>query len=253
MARRAPYDRWRERVELPLTVAAVVFLVAYAVPILDAHLDHPLVRVLSVVSWVTWAAFGVDYLVRLYLVRRRWYFVRTHLLDLALVALPLWRPLRALRVVTLVSVINRRAGSSLRGRVATYVTAGTLGVLFVSALAVLDAERDAPKANITSFGDALWWAITTMTTVGYGDRYPVTFTGRLVAAGLMVCGVALLGIVTASFASWFIRRVAEDEAAVQQATLRDVDALREEVRDLQKEIHDLTAALRDHDRIPASR
>ncbi len=250
MARRPRYDRWRDRVELPLTIAAVVFLVAYAVPVLDTHLDHPLVRTLSVVSWVTWAAFGIDYVVRLYLVRRRWYFVRTHLFDLALVALPLWRPLRALRVVTLVTVVNRRAGSTLRGRVATYVVAGTLGVLFVSALAVLDAERNAPKANITSFGDALWWAITTMTTVGYGDRYPVTFTGRIVAAGLMICGVALLGIVTASFASWFLRRVAEDESAVQQATMRDVEALRAEVQGLRSEIRDLAETLKSRAPVP---
>lgn len=245
MAPPSRYDLWRRRVEIPLTVAAAVFLVAYAVPILDTRLNHPVVRTLSIISWVTWAAFGIDYLARLYLVRRRWYFVRTHVLDLALVALPLWRPLRALRVVTLVTVVNRRAGSTLRGRVATYVTAGTLGVLFISALAVLDAERNAPGGNIRSFGNALWWAITTMTTVGYGDRYPVTFTGRVIAAGLMVCGVALLGIVTASFASWFLRRVAEDEAAVQQATMRDIDSLRGEVADLRSEIHQLTEALRD--------
>lgn len=243
MAALSRYDRWRDRAELPLTIAAVVFIVAYAVPILDTHLADPVVRALSIVSWVTWAAFGVDYAARLLLARRRAHFVRTHVLDLALVALPLWRPLRALRVVTLISVVNRRAGSTLRGRVATYVTMGTLGVLLVSSLAVLDAERGAPKATITTFGDALWWSITTMTTVGYGDLYPVTFTGRIVAAGLMICGVALLGIVTASFASWFLRRVADDEAAVQQATLRDIDALRAEVSDLRSEIRQLTRAV----------
>lgn len=245
------YDRWRQHAEIPLTVAAIVFIVAYAVPILDTHLDHPLVRALAVITWVTWAAFGVDYVARLSLARRRWFFVRTHLLDLALVALPLWRPLRALRIVTLLTVINRRVGSTLRGRVAAYVAGGAMGVLLISSLAILDVERTAPHASITTFGDALWWAITTMTTVGYGDTYPVTFTGRVIAAGLMVCGVALLGVVTASFASWFVRRVAEDEAAVQAATLRDIDALRGEVHDLKDEIRALTTTLREQDRSPA--
>jgi voltage-gated potassium channel len=56
-------------------------------------------------------------------------------------------------------------------------------------------------ANIKTFGDALWWALSTMTTVGYGDRYPTTGEGRLVAGGLMLAGVALLGVITASLAS----------------------------------------------------
>jgi voltage-gated potassium channel len=68
-------------------------------------------------------------------------------------------------------------------------------VLFVAALAVLQAERGHPGGNIESFGDALWWAVTTVTTVGYGDRFPVTTTGRFVAGGLMLAGIALLGVV----------------------------------------------------------
>jgi voltage-gated potassium channel Kch len=58
----------------------------------------------------------------------------------------------------------------------------------------LDAERADARANIRSFDDALWWSATTITTVGYGDHYPVTAQGRLVAAGLMLGGIALLAI-----------------------------------------------------------
>ena len=84
---------------------------------------------------------------------------------------------------------------------------------FCAALAVLDAERSSPDANITDFGDAIWWAITTMTTVGYGDRYPVTSVGRLVAFGLMIGGIALFGTVTATLASWLVETVAGREGA----------------------------------------
>jgi len=152
------------------------------------------------------------------------------------VALPLLRPLRLLRLVTLLSVLNRYAGGSLRGRVAVYVAGSTALVLFVSALAVLDAERGAEGANIAGFTDALWWAMTTVTTVGYGDRFPVTPTGRVVAGGLMLAGIALLGVVTASLASWLIERVAQVEEQSQAATRRDVAALTDEVRALRSEL-----------------
>jgi voltage-gated potassium channel len=86
----------------------------------------------------------------------------------------------------LLSVLNRRAKIRLRGRVGIYVAGGASLLAFCAALAVLDAERSSPDSNIIDFGDAIWWAVTTMTTVGYGDHYPVTATGRLVAFGLMM-------------------------------------------------------------------
>ena len=94
-----------------------------------------------------------------------------------------------------------------RGRVLVYVVGATSLLSFVAALTVLDYERRSPDANIASFGDAMWWALTTMTTVGYGDRFPVTGEGRLVAAGLMLAGIALLGVVTATMASWLVQRL----------------------------------------------
>jgi len=90
---------------------------------------------------------------------------------------------------------------------------------------MLDAERQTPDANIRNFGDALWWATTTVTTVGYGDHFPVSIEGRFIAAALMIGGIALLGVITASFASWLIERVAEVEEASQAATRRDIEAL----------------------------
>lgn len=102
----------------------------------------------------------------------------------------------------------------------------------IAALAVLDAERKSADANIADFGDALWWSLTTMTTVGYGDRFPVTTTGRLVGAGLMIAGIALLGVVTATIASWLVQRVADEEAQREAATAAQVAELLEEVRSL---------------------
>ncbi|MCW0213826.1 MAG: ion channel [Pseudonocardia sp.] len=204
---------WDRRVDWPLTALAVVFLAGYAWQVLDTTLAPWVDTLLEIVLTATWVIFGIDYLIRIGLARRRWRFIGTHLLDLAILLLPMFRQLRVLRLVTVIGVLNRQLRDDFRGRVAVYV-GGTVGlVAFVSSLAVLDAERYAPDSQITDFGEALWWTLTTISTVGYGDRYPTTLEGRVVAATLMVTGIALLGVVTASIASWFVenlRRSAEE-------------------------------------------
>lgn len=205
--------RWEKAAEWPLTVAAILFLAAYAYPIVNPELSQAAHTWANRVEWGTWALFGLDYLVRLILTERRWAWVRHNLFDLAVVALPILRPLRLLRLVTMLSTMNRYAGSSLRGRVVIYLVGGSFLIVFVGALAMLDQERGQPEANIETFGDAVWWALTTVTTVGYGDQYPVTGTGRFIAAGVMVAGIALLGTVTATLASWLIESVREEAHA----------------------------------------
>lgn len=230
-ARRA---RWEHRTDLPLLALAVLFLVTLLLPY-AVQLTPAQSRALQVVDVAVWAAFAVDYLVRLVLSTRRWEFVRSHRLDLLVLLLPLLRPLRALhllrllRVAAVFAVAHRRA-RSVRLAVGTYVTGATVLVVCLAAVAELEAERGAENANIKTLPDALWWAIATVTTVGYGDRYPVTALGRLIAVGLMLIGIALIGLVTATIATWFVGRLRDVQAAEQrtEATLHDVlDELRE--------------------------
>lgn len=156
---------------------------------------------------VVWAAFLVDYFVNLALAQsRREWFIR-HLWELAIVALPVLRPLRLLRLLSVLAMLHRTSVTAFRGRVAMYVVATTSLLVLVAGVAVLDAEQNSAGANITNIGDAWWWAFATITTVGYGDFFPVTLVGRLVAVVLMACGVALLGSVTALLASWLIEQV----------------------------------------------
>jgi voltage-gated potassium channel len=225
-------DRWTRRTEYPLAALAVLFLAAYAWPILQPTLSHSLQQLCTIVVYVSWAMFAVDYVGRLVLAERKRTFVWHNLLDLASIALPVLRPLRLLRLVALIRVLNRKATASLQGRVAIYVGATLVLIVFVASLAVLDAERGKPHANINSFGDALWWAATTVMTVGYGDRYPVTLAGRLVAIGLMLGGIALLGVVTASIASWLISRVRDAEASAEVRLNRHLEELRTEIAEL---------------------
>jgi voltage-gated potassium channel len=220
--------RWENTVEGPLAVAAVLFLVVYATPILDTHLTHLESGVFRGADYIIWALFGIDYLVRLVLSpgRGRW-FVK-HLHELALVALPMFRPLRLLRMLNLIKPLNRKATGTLHGKLMIYVPGATLLAIICSSLTVLQAERGHLHANIQNIGDALWWAIVTITTVGYGDHYPVTFEGRVVAIGLMIAGIALIGVITAAVASWLVEQIRDTKESGRD----DMAELRAEIAEL---------------------
>lgn len=198
-------------------VAALVFLAAYSVQVIG-DVSERQAQMLELIQWITWGAFTVDYVARLILAPQRWRWFAGHLPDLAMVVLPVLRPLRLLRLVTLLKVLYGTAGKALRGRIVTFVVVSAVFLTYCASLAVLDAEQHAEGANILSFGDAIWWSLTTISTVGYGDHYPVTLIGRAVAAALMVSGIAVLGVVTASIGSWLVERVsATATVAVEQA------------------------------------
>lgn len=223
--------RWQRITEWPLTAAAIIFLIAYSWQVVADPRD-PAHTALEAILVVTWTLFLLDFIMRLALAPNRWRWLRQHIIDLLIVALPLLRPLRLLRLFTLLAVLQRTAGSAIRQRVVIYVVGAALLLVYVAALAVLDSERSAPQASITTFGDALWWAFATITTVGYGDFTPVTIQGRLIAAALMLGGIALLGTVTATLASWIVERVAQQEEDAQAATRGEVRALAAQLAEL---------------------
>jgi voltage-gated potassium channel len=199
-------ERWERRAEVPLMLLAIAFLVAYAWPILDPRMDAGTRSFLETVSWTVWAAFGADFAIRLVLADERGPYALRHWYDIALIVLPMFRPLRLLRLVALARVLDRAAADSFAGKTLVYVAGGAALATGLAALAVLDAERGARDANIHTFGDALWWATTTVTSVGYGDHFPVTTEGRIVAAALMLVGIGFIGTVMASVAAWILER-----------------------------------------------
>ncbi|BBX62074.1 voltage-gated potassium channel [Mycobacterium saskatchewanense] len=243
-------QRWEQRTEWPLAIVALIFLAVYSVQVLGQPHGRE-AHDLDVASWVAWGMFVVDYLVRLSLApdRRQW-FVR-HLFDLLVVALPLMRPLRLLRLVVLVGALQKAIGNVVRGRILLYTISGVILLIYVASLAILDQERGHPGAKIQSFGEAVWWAISTVTTVGYGDQYPITVPGRVIAVLLMVGGISLIGVVTASLASWIVQRVAETDTANQAATASHIEELRAEIQALSQELrHELRARSADQPSSP---
>lgn len=219
--------KWRHLTEWPLLALSAIFLVVYGWEVI-ANLSGTQDDLPDALLTTIWALFLADYIVNLVLARprRRWFL--THLWELAIVALPTLRPLRLLRLLSVVAMLQRGTARAVRGRVAVYVVTATTLLVAVAGIAVLDAEQNAPGANITSIGDAWWWGFSTITTVGYGDYYPVTFAGRMVAVALMACGVALLGSVTALLASWLVAQVSAERPQVTDVVLVEDDGSRVE-------------------------
>jgi voltage-gated potassium channel len=255
MDERSAQLRWERRTQQPLMGMAVVFAVAYAVPIVWPDASRAVMDACAVVEWVVWGAFSLDYLVRLVLADRRGEFVRTHWLDLCAVLLPLIRPLQLLRVVATVLLVGQRARMATQIRLTTYVAGAVVALMMFGSLAVLSVERESPDGNIKTMGDAVWWSFTTMTTVGYGDHAPTTGLGRMIAVGLMLSGIALLGVVTANIAAWFIARFESDDVEERRQTAA-IEALSEEVRALRAQVAALSEAPgslpgkdRTHDRV----
>ncbi len=229
-------ERWESRSEWVLAAIAVIFLVVYSFQVL-ANPPPQVNSQLNNAMALLYVAFIVDYVVRFTLApqRRRWFF--RHLFDLAIVALPFLRPLKLLRLLVLIKVMQRAGGDAIRGRVAIYAAGSAALFVYVASLAILQTERSAPGSNITNFGDALWWGVTTVTTVGYGDTYPVTDTGRVIAALLMMGGIRLIGFITATVASWIVERVSEEDSANRAATASQMEELRDQIHNLSEQLH----------------
>ena len=154
---------------------------------------------------------------------------------------PAFRSLQAIRIyrfVRLIRVLKKlntlTSGTSLNEKLLA-LPGIALVMVFFSTMLMVEVERAAPNATIKTGGDALWWALTTVTTVGYGDMYPVTTEGRIIAALLMLIGIALFGSMSAIVTSKLI---------LPKET-RDHEELRKEIRDLHAEIRELRRHLPD--------
>ncbi|MFP3464512.1 potassium channel family protein [Leifsonia sp. SIMBA_070] len=198
--------RWERATAWPGIGASVLFLIAYSWNILDESKSQWLTVTLFSILATVWLFFLVDYVVRLTLARHKFAFVRHNPVDLLSVFLPMARPFRLLTTLQRVPALGGNTSSHLRRRV--LIIAGSFVVMFiyVISLAEFEVERYAHGANIRSFGDAVWWACVTMATVGYGDYYPVTVQGRLLAVVLMIGGVFILGTASATIVNYLADR-----------------------------------------------
>ena len=200
-------DRIERATKFPMTFLGVAWLVL-AIVILSTDVNGSASKALVGALFVLWVIMLVEYLVRLVVtpdtpgyVRRRWVEPVTVLVP----PLQGWHVVGVEKVTLLVREGELRAETILKHHSLFRVLIAVVGTLFIGAWLVLLFEERAKGSNIHNYPDALWWAIVTVTTVGYGDRFPVTEGGRIVAVILMLVGIGLIGVLTATVASVFIK------------------------------------------------
>jgi voltage-gated potassium channel len=209
------------------------------------HLQPQTKAILEYADYVVCGLFFLDFVVSLWKApNRRRYFMTWGWLDLlsSVPAIDIVRWGRAARIVRVFRVLRGlratkiTAGLVLRRRAENTVLAASLVALLLiifCSVAILHFE-DSPDSNIRTPEDATWWAFATITTVGYGDRFPVTSEGRFVAAILMTAGVGLFGTFSGFLAAWFLSGSSEEV---------ELDA---DIAALRTEIVELRAALDPH-------
>lgn len=226
--------RWDKIMNWPLTMAGLVFLAAYAIPIIWPDSGPPVAHTCRVTLAVIWTLFVLDYAVRFALAEEKWSFAKSSWFDLAVMALPLLRPLHVIRLFALLGIVQRSGGSRLRRTMVSYTAGASILLLVLGALAITRAERGHPESTITTVAEGLWWALTTMTSVGYGDLVPVTSDGRLVASAVMLGGVALAGIVSATIASWLVSKVTYPPESDEELNRKRIESLTQEISALRR-------------------
>ncbi len=230
-------DRFERQTAWPMLILSLGILPLLIIPLV-ADLSRTAETTLFALDWIIWAAFALEYGIRLYLAPVKGEFVRHNVIDLIVVIVPFLRPLRVVRSARAVRLLRAARGGVflLRGVDAVrdvlrrhklhYTLLVAMVVVVASALLVEEFERGIPGANIRKLPDALWWAVTTITTVGYGDRFPVSAAGRGIAVVLMFVGVGIFGLLAASLASFFIERDLEQD---QREGEREVDSRFEDI------------------------
>ena len=193
-----------------LTFLAIAFLVSYSYPAFVEAISTSVQSILDTVQWVSWIAFAADLLVGVLAAESKVHFLKRHPLEILAVLLPFLRPLRLLRFISFGTLVFEKVNLGKSIAISFKVIVTALFLTYLAGMEITLAERGEPGATIQNVGDGFWWAITTLTTVGYGDIYPTTTEGRFIAVGLMVSGICVLGVISATVAAWFVKMTQDD-------------------------------------------
>lgn len=212
------HEEAEQKLAGPMMALTWLFIALLIIPVIW-DLSTRQAGILTILGLVVWAAFVAEYLMLLWTAPDRWHMVKTHKLDLVVIVLPFLRPLRALRLVRLAAGLPLVWGALKRlsgGKGIRLYLSITALVVFLGGAMAANFEQGQQGAQIDGFGDGVWWAFVTATTVGYGDEYPVSPSGRVLGGLLMIIGVGLFSIVTANIAAMFVEDD-EDERLTEMA------------------------------------
>ena len=230
--------------ELPMLVAALLVIPVIAVE--QSDVGEPWRAAAGVLNWIIWIAFAVEVVVMLAVVRDRWAWVKTHPLEVAIVLLtPPFLPssLQSLRVLRLLRLLRLLRIAKLARRMFSLE-----GVRWAAVLAALTAVGGgAAYASLeegSSTWDGVWWAVSTMTTVGYGDEFPETTSGRILGIALMLIGIGFIAVLTGAVAERFLTTKIEEsqDEVVEEVERAEADVL-VELREITERLHALERTL----------
>jgi voltage-gated potassium channel len=190
----------------------LTFLVAFSYPAFTDSISESTNQILSTIQWVCWLAFAADLLIGILTSENKAAYLKRHPLEIASVLLPFLRPLRLMRVISFGGLALQKIAVGRQFAIMVKVAITTIFIAYIAAVQITITERAVEGSNIKTFADGLWWAVTTVTTVGYGDRFPTTTEGRLLAVMLMFMGISLVGVITASVAAWFVKMSQDEES-----------------------------------------
>jgi len=221
-------DTYTRRSSPLLSTLALVYLATFSIQAIWYFPEDNWFIWMNTFGLALWALFVIDLLFRFVVSPVKKHFFKKNWLDTITVVLPQFRALRALRAFTSGGIISKKSGLISGGGLTSAALAAAI-VVWVGSVMVLNAERNAPDAEIVNIGDAVWWAFETVTTVGYGDFVPVTWNGRALAVLVILVGISVLGIVTASLSAALVKRSHQgpdkvDEVLAELAHLKEMVA-----------------------------
>lgn len=192
------------RISPLLSTLALVYLATFSIQAIWYYPEATWYQYMNIFGNLLWVLFVIDLVFRFSVSPSKRHFFRRNLVDTITVIVPQFRAIRALRAFTGGGFISKKTGLISGGGLTSALVAALI-VVWVGSLMVLNAERSAANAEIKTAGDAVWWGFETVTTVGYGDFVPVTWNGRMLAVLVMLVGISVLGVVTASLSAALVK------------------------------------------------
>ncbi len=245
-----------KKLQLPMFVLTIFYLILFSIRLSDS-LSQTSITIIDFLDIVIWITFIGEYLALLFYSTNKIDYIKTHVLNLLIVLIPSFRLFRLFGIFEILFgatdtlMISRILGADsklasaavffansltyvkrliTKGKVQYIFLFVTFLVVFLGSMASI-FERNEPNANITSPIEGIWWGITSITTVGYGDRYPVTWGGRIIAVMLMTIGITLFSLLTAEMSSFIIGRQEDKD---KKAILKKLNELQSDIKKLDR-------------------
>jgi voltage-gated potassium channel len=205
-------DRYQKVVFWPLTVLSVAFLFVFCASNFHLAISEQNSQAFRLIDKFIWAIFVLDYLIMFVLAEKKSNFLKTHIPHLIVVVVPFLRVLRVARLILMLTNLLGMMKNRILVSIPIYVLSSSALFILIGAAAIYDAEYQDPGSGIKTRGDAFWWAGALIFSYFYNETPPVTEAGRLYGFLLTLCGLSIVGTITATFAGWLISQVKEIES-----------------------------------------